>query len=365
MSGRTKRQNIEAKNVGGGNGESKSGLSQLPWSVFPVPEAGVGHDVAEVELVCLPGTGDAMPPSTSEHTGKAMLNKVGITAKLQMRLYSSDKDVATSLALDYINRGQCRDVFGDGRIAVKLQMMEDHDGSNGKEAASLLEHEGHPVPRLLWCGRARLTESSWGAVQLSCLVVLQQGEDLMNRIRRLARDGRKVRAHCIRSQWECRWTVKAALEFFVLCWHDGIFLKDYGLRQVCIRAGVTPRVNEQGVEKLEASDLVMVDAEDILMPRDCGPSRIGKIWKPIVQALELALAQLGLGLPEVTLKKLCELLDKNIMQAGLSQIVEWFEDAWTTVKMEAPVRPVVCDLHRLLTLVVQAGMLIWCSCLAS
>jgi hypothetical protein len=84
-----------------------------------------------------------------------------------------------------------------------------------------------------------------------------------------------------------------------------------------------------------------------------------------VQALELALAQLGLGLPEVTLKKLRELLDKNIMQAGLSQIVEWFEDAWTTVEMEAPVRPIVCDLHRLLTLVVQAGILIWCSCLAS
>jgi len=196
-------------------------------------------------------------------------------------------------------------------------------------------------------------------------VVLQQGEDLMNRIRRLARDGGKDRAHRIRSQWECRWTVKAALEFFVRCWDGGIFFKDYGLRQVCIRAGATPRVNELGVEKLEASDLVMVDAEDILGPRDCAPGRIGKIWRPLAQTLKHALDQLGLRLPDVTLTKLRELLNKDSMDAGPSLLLEWFEDAWTTVEMEAPVRPVVCDLHRLLTLVVQAGMLIWCSCLAS
>ena len=254
---------------------------------------GLSHDdVSKVTLRCV-GEQPATPPAGSEHRSeRAMLRKLWIMQQLELHVtLQSGKTCIEQLG--YINRGAGRGVFGNGTIAAKLQQWNYHEGSNAKEAAEILKVTKEwwnkwpdRVCRVLWCGRAELV-AKWlkPPTELSCLLVEQQGEDLLCRVRRVANDAHQPVPQRMQRLYKI---FRAFLEFFLEAWAAGIFIGDYGLRQICVRQGHP----ESGDSSLTAKNLVLVDVEGLTPRPSSGYAKLlTKMWKSVATELKAVLVQ--------------------------------------------------------------------------
>ena len=226
-----------------------------------------------------------------------MLKRPWITQQLELHVtFQSGKTCIEQLG--YINRGAGRDVFGNGTIAAKLQQWNYHEGSNAKEAAEILKVTKEwwnkwpdRVCRVLWCGRAELV-AKWlkPPTELSCLLVEQQGEDLLCRVRRVANDAHQPVPQRMQRLYKI---FRAFLEFFLEAWAAGIFIGDYGLRQICVRQGHP----ESGDSSLTAKNLVLVDVEGLTPRPSSGYAKLlTKMWKLVATELKAVLVQANISI---------------------------------------------------------------------
>ena len=82
---------------------------------------------------------------------------------------------------------------------------------------------------------------------------------------------------------------KAYVYFFKQAWDRGVFMGDYGLRQVAVRAGVSP------LQMLDAQSLVLVDAEALKQKE--GARKIGHAWTNVWKELDASLGEQGYQMP--------------------------------------------------------------------
>lgn len=280
---------------------------------------GLFEAVERVDLRLESASGPAQPPPGSEHRAQgAMLKAHHVTQRIRMELHYTGGQRRT-IGLHYVNRGMCRDVYGtlqEGSslppMAVKLQQWSYHQGSNMKEAECISiwsERLPHSLPVVIWCGKASLEDKWGGTVELSALVVGQEGEDLMCRLQRL-RTMQLLDASLS--------VFRAFLNLYLDSWGRGVHLGDYGLRQVCVRFGV------RDTQQLSKDDLVLVDVEG-LVPTGQASGKLGKPWNYVWKELEASLAERNVIVPPAAMNELATLIDGSTLRWYRETIAGKFE----------------------------------------
>ena len=178
----------------------------------------------EIQSVTFWPCGDepARPPEKSGYT-KAILVRLAVTRNMTMEIVYGD-DSTMQTVVGYISRGQCRDVWGDQYIAVKLQELKWHDGSNQREFESTNELARllpENASKVLWVGRAKYVRGPGRETMLSCLIAERHSEDLLLRMQHTARNralARGERLHRILNM------LLVYTDIFVRAWLQNFFL---------------------------------------------------------------------------------------------------------------------------------------------
>jgi hypothetical protein len=203
---------------------------------------------------------------------------------------------------------------------VKLQEWRYHGDSNQREADAIHRAAAMGIARVgqvLWCGMAHLQTWWPRKVELSCLVVPQQGEDLAVRVRRITDEASQDPSAREEARQQLCYTARAFVQCFAEAWTAGVFYGDYGLRQVCVRLA------SAGKRNLEASDLVLVDVEGLGTHADAAKKFKG-IWDPVAEELVRRFACIGVSVDRGLLQ---QALARSMFENGVHAVMAMFDQA--------------------------------------